>query len=153
MNLDEAAAASGMRAEGSDPEKLVAAVVTSLSRLSAHTQLSITAGSRGSWAWDGAALTHTPAFRARVVSTAGAGDAHLAGTLVGLTAGLTLPEAQELGALVAGLSITSPHTIDKEIGRESLHRFTMTLDAPVSNTVEELLQGTGAPWSEKENHR
>ena len=56
-----------------------------------------------------------PAFPTRMVSTAGAGDAFLAGVITGLVADLSLTQAQELGSLVAALSVTSPHTINPEL--------------------------------------
>ena len=44
-------------------------------------------------------LTHSPILPVRVEGTAGAGDAHLAGTPAGLAAGLPLREAHQLGVL------------------------------------------------------
>ena len=56
-------------------------------------------------------------------STAGAGDAHLAGILAGLAAGLSLAAAQALGTLVAAAAVTSPHTIHDALSREELARL------------------------------
>jgi sugar/nucleoside kinase (ribokinase family) len=83
----------------------------------------------GSWSWDGTTLRHLPACKADPVSTAGAGDAHFAGVLVGLAEGQPLSEAHRLGALVAGMSVASPHTIDKRIDRESLAAFASAIPA------------------------
>jgi sugar/nucleoside kinase (ribokinase family) len=73
-----------------------------------------------------------------VVSTAGAGDALLAGVLVGLVAGLPLvmnrarrttladqplATALDLGTLLAALSVTSPHTIYPEVSAARLAAF------------------------------
>jgi sugar/nucleoside kinase (ribokinase family) len=102
---------------------LVGAAIDALRHLQRTAWLSITAGMDGSWAWDGRTLAHAPAHRVQVASTAGAGDAHFAGLLAGLATGLALSEAQELAALVAALSVTSPHTINKEISRMSLGTF------------------------------
>ncbi|MGQ9455312.1 MAG: PfkB family carbohydrate kinase [Armatimonadota bacterium] len=49
---------------------------------------------------------------------AGAGDAHLAGIIVGLAEGMEFSRAHKLGTVVAGLSVTSPHTINKSITRK-----------------------------------
>jgi len=125
INVDEAAAALEMDRDQAEPEEIVQAAVQQLSALYPDLRLSITAGRRGSWSWDGEALTHVPALPAEAVSTAGAGDAHLAGVIVGLCAGLKLNQAQELGTLVAALSVTSPHTIHPEIERESLRAFAL----------------------------
>jgi ribokinase len=136
VNLEEALAAAGLRrplpAEPSGRAELAAEAVAALAREHAALRLSITAGAAGSWSWDGAALHHCPALPVRVVSTGGAGDAHFAGLLAGLAAGLALPSAQALGALLAAASVTSPHTIHKGITREMLSElatFNPTLDA------------------------
>ena len=137
INLDEAAAvAPGAR---SAPD-IVNAAVKTLADIQPNMRISVTAGSRGSWAWDGSLLSHAPALEADVRSSAGAGDAHFAGILVGLAAGLALREAQELGALVAALSVTSPHTIHKGIGRDSLRRFVVQSQAEVGDAVRGLLE-------------
>jgi len=122
VNRDEAAALAGVTAD-QQPVDLVWAAVNALRRLQPAALLSVTAGMDGSWAWDGRILAHAPAHRVQVASTAGAGDAHFAGLLAGLATGLELSEAQELAALAAALSVTSPHTINKEISRPSLCAF------------------------------
>jgi sugar/nucleoside kinase (ribokinase family) len=55
-----------------------------------------------------------------VVGTAGAGDAHLAGALVGLTLGLSLADAHQLAALTAAVAVASPHTINFALDRAAL---------------------------------
>jgi ribokinase len=130
MNLDEAAVAAGMPAEGRQPAEIVEAAVRALGKQHAGISLTITAGSRGSWSWDGVTLAYLPAFSVPVVSTAGAGDAHLAGTIAGLCTGLPLAQAHELGALTAAMSVTSPHTIHKGITRRSLRTFAEAHGAP-----------------------
>jgi len=142
VNIDEAAALAGVSAE--QPCAAVAyAAVGAMAQVQRSMQVSITAGAKGSWAWDGERLTHAPAYAVEVVSTAGAGDAHFSGILAGLAAGLELGEAQELGALVGALSVTSPHTINKNVDRASLAEFATRLGAPLCDPVRELL-GLGA---------
>jgi ribokinase len=142
INVDEAAAAAGTSlAEASDSVlEIVEAAVEKLRDINPGLLISITAGKNGSWSWDGAALVHVVAFPAKVISTAGAGDAHLAGIIAGLVADLTLPQAQELGTLVAAHSVTSPHTIDKRIDRRSLRAFAEEIRAPLSDPVKDLLR-------------
>ena len=82
-----------------------------------------------------------PALSGRVVSTAGAGDAHLAGILAGLASGLTLPQSHELAALVAGMSVTSPHTIHDGIDRDTLQAFARGRCLPLSEPVSDWLFG------------
>ena len=85
--------------------------------------VAVTAGSEGSWSWDGDELRHLPAPRVPVEGTAGAGDALLAGIVAGLAGGLDLQAAHELGCLVAAMSVTSRHSIDERIGPGALVRF------------------------------
>lgn len=140
INLDEAMALAGL--SGNPPvESVVDAVVAMLQRdYPATIQLSITAGSRGSWAWDGQNLTHVPAFSVPVANTAGAGDAHFAGIMVGLAAGLHLAEAQELGTLVAALSVTSPDTINFAADRHSLAALAGGVQTALAPAVRTLLE-------------
>ena len=88
-----------------------------LARLAPKTMVTVTAGARGSWSWDGTTLTHLPALPVPVVGTAGAGDAHLAGIIAGLAVGLPLVEAHQLGVLTAAVAVGSPHTINFELDR------------------------------------
>jgi ribokinase len=148
LNLDEAAAAAGMSAEGQRPADIVDASVRTLSARHSRIWVTITAGSRGSWSWDGNALSYLPAFPATAISTAGAGDAHLAGTLAGLAAGMQLGQAHELGALTAAMSVTSPHTINKDLTRVSLRQFAEACGADLSEATRRFLATTDdGPWS------
>jgi sugar/nucleoside kinase (ribokinase family) len=130
VNLEEALAASGMSRplppEPSGRSELAAAAIAALAHAHRALRLSVTAGAAGSWSWDGAALHHCPVVSVRAVSTGGAGDAHFAGILAGLAAGLDLSAAQALGSLVAAASVTSPHTIHKGITREMLRELAAT---------------------------
>ncbi len=139
LNLDEAARAAGLDPNSRPPEELGQAAVERLLRLNPNLRLSITAGRQGGWCWDGAAFRHIPAFAAPAVSAAGAGDAHLAGILSGLAAGLSLAEAGVLGALAAAHSVTSPHTIDKTMDRNSLRSFAGENLAQLPAAVQNLL--------------
>lgn len=140
VNLDEAASVVRLSTEDERPEAVVYAAVEAIRRINHLIQVSITAGINGSWSWDGTSLVHVPAIRTRVVSTAGAGDAHLSGMLAGLTVGLSMAQAQQLATLVAALSITSPHTINKEVNRESLRAFAAETQAPLCDAVRSLLE-------------
>jgi ribokinase len=142
INLDEAAAVAGASAEGRSPRAVVEAAVERLRSLNPAMLVSITAGKLGSWSWEGTSLAHVPAWSAEVVSTAGAGDAHLAGIIAGLAAGLAMAQAHELGALVAALSVTSPHTIAPEVERGALRALAARLQVPLSGAVGDLLEGT-----------
>jgi len=82
-------------------------------------------------------LEFTPALSMPVVSTAGAGDAFLAGFITGICCGLPytkgtsdvffaatpLQSATELGVLLASLSVTSPDTIHEGVNAETVYDF------------------------------
>jgi sugar/nucleoside kinase (ribokinase family) len=122
INREEAYAAAGGAV--SVPEAIA-------SIASAHPRLllSVTAGSDGSWSWDTKDMRHCPAVRVEARRSAGAGDAHLAGILCGLAAGLPLAEAARLGSLLAGAAVTSVDTINREIDRQMLLRLCGTDEA------------------------
>jgi ribokinase len=138
INIHEAAAVCGNLTEHTAPSDLVEATIIKLSEQHQDMLISITAGQNGSWSWDGCDLIHHPAYETQVISTAGAGDAHLAGIIVGLVAGLEFSIASELGSLVAALSATSPHTIHPHIDRKSLHDFAQR-QVELPGAVEALL--------------
>jgi len=141
LNCDEAAAAAGLSpSAGTSSQSLAERAVKRLAEAHPGMAISITAGARGSWSWDGSSLSHCPACQAEVISAAGAGDAHFAGMLVGLAAGLVLRDAQQLGTLVAGLSVTSPHTIDVRIDRETLRAFSEGCGLTLADSVRSLLE-------------
>jgi ribokinase len=139
LNLDEAAVIASTPVEG-HPQEIVEKAVQMLGQINPRMLISITAGKEGSWSWDGTSLHHLPIFETKVVSTAGAGDCHFAAIVVGLAAGLTLHKAQELGTLAAALSVTSPHTINKDINRETLEQFAKEVNANLCDDVWRLLQ-------------
>lgn len=139
VNADEAAAIAGLSPETTSSADIVHAAVDRVATLMPDVMLSITAGKCGSWTWDGKALDHRDVIDADVVSTAGAGDAHMAGIIVGLVTGLTLPDAHQLAALIASLSVTSPHTIHPEIDRASLRSFADSMSMTLNDSIGALL--------------
>lgn len=144
LNLSEAAAVAGWLSEvdlsASSASGVVEAAVERLRVLNPALAISITAGKSGSWSWNGETLHHVPALPAKMSSTAGAGDAYLGGMIAGVVAGLSLPQAQELATLTAGLSVTSPHTINKKIDGESLRAYAIKSGAPLCDAVLGLLR-------------
>ncbi len=123
LNRDEAAAVCGPETESS--AKIAEQAARRLAGLNPELRISITAGREGSWVWDGHSMHHSPAIPVSVQNTAGAGDAHLSGIIAGLAAGLELEEAHQLGALLAALSVTSPHTICPGTDRAALRRLAL----------------------------
>jgi len=139
INIDEAKMAASITLEDTSAESVVEAAVERLRGIQPNMMISITAGKQGSWGWDGSSLSYVPPCKADLVSSAGAGDAHLGGTIAGLAAGLPMAEAQQLGGLVGGLSVTSPHTINKDINRETLLAFVETAGVELADSVKALL--------------
>jgi sugar/nucleoside kinase (ribokinase family) len=113
LNADEAAAFTGGNdRSGAD---LVRHSIERLLAVNDRLSIVITAGVSGSWSWNGDTTQHVPAVLAPVRSTAGAGDAHHAGILSGLTLGASLHEANRFASLISSMKVGSPHTINPEI--------------------------------------
>ncbi|KKK79998.1 hypothetical protein LCGC14_2827890, partial [marine sediment metagenome] len=127
LNRDEAAAVAGVDASG-DVESLIRQAGRVLADLQPDIRLCVTAGAEGAFGWTAGDIEYTPAPPVEPVNSAGAGDAVLAGLIVGLAAGLPfiLPDrprraaladaplatAMDLAALLAGLAVTSEDTIN-----------------------------------------
>ena len=135
INIDEAGVVAEMDAEITPPQDVVLATIKRLRIENPPIHLSITAGKDGSWTWDGKEMNHISAIPVQVISSAGAGDAHLAGIIVGLIMGFHLFQAHELGSLAASLSVTSPHTIHPGINRKSLLQFASNKNIALSSQV------------------
>jgi ribokinase len=140
INMDEASAVAGSFIDKTDPESIVQSAIQILRRSNVNILVSITAGKQGSWCWDSHQLNWFPAIVTRAASTAGAGDAFFAGVICGIALGLPLFEAQQLATLVAGLSVTSPHTIHRGVDRHSLVEFMHTSDLRFSEIIIKLLE-------------
>jgi ribokinase len=138
VNLEEAAALGGTSAEVPAAE-VVTAAVQSLRAFNPEMLVVVTAGARGSWAWDGCALSHTPALDVDVVSSAGAGDAHLAALVTATIGGLELAEANAFAGLVSAMSVGSPHTIDPDLDAASVLAAADRLAVPLHRALRRLL--------------
>jgi ribokinase len=114
INAEEAAALADMP-PGKEPADIAAAAVDAVQAHNRQLLLVVTAGKAGSWVWDGNALTHDPGIRAKVANSAGAGDAHLAGLVVGLACGLALTDANSFATVLSALKVEAEDTISWEI--------------------------------------
>jgi ribokinase len=116
LNAHEAATIVGAEL---DPTNASPFLGTCADAFPAGTGVVITAGADGGYAIHRGRWIHRPAPVVEVVSTAGCGDALLAGVLVGLAGGAPLigetggpaDDALSLGVVLASLNATSPHTI------------------------------------------
>jgi len=140
INLDEAAAVSGTRSGERDPASTVDSAVQIMRSYNEQILVSVTSGKQGSWCWDGERINNIPAMETRVVNTAGAGDAFFSGLLCGITLGLHFFEAQRLATLIAGMSVTSPHTIHHGIDRKSICRFMEASGQVFPETIVNLMK-------------
>lgn len=123
LNVDEAAALAGQPATGTAAEDIAEAAVNLISSKAPYCLLSMTAGKQGSWLWDGNDLRHQPAIPVEAASTAGAGDAHLAGIIAGLTRGWTPHDAHRLGTVAAAVAVTSPHTVNPNLNTHAVRKL------------------------------
>ncbi len=106
-----------------EPAAALASCSDLLRREQPAIEIVATLGARGAWAFDGN-WRHCPAVGGEPVNTAGAGDALLAGVISALAAGASgITAAVEFGVLVAGLKITSRHTIHPGLNLDSLLEF------------------------------
>jgi sugar/nucleoside kinase (ribokinase family) len=124
LNEDEASAFGG-----------VEACAASLAARNPDVQLIVTAGRNGAFGFQHGCWGFCPAAEVTVASTAGAGDALLAGVLAGMAAGMPfirpgprrasikdrpLASALDFGVLLASYSVTSPHTIAPDVSLDRL---------------------------------
>jgi ribokinase len=140
INLDEAAAAVGMSVQDNTPTSIIEKAVNTLTKINPKILVSVTQGKNGSWSWDGSTLHQIPVFPVQIQNTAGAGDAHLAGLIVGLTIGLSMQEAQQLATLTGGSSVESPHTINHKTDRKSLRILADRSPGMVDKNVYKFLE-------------
>jgi sugar/nucleoside kinase (ribokinase family) len=133
INLDEAKKVAG--ADQNDAaEKIALTAIRNLIDINADLTVFITCGAAGVYCYAKSHLEFFPSFDVEVVSTAGAGDAFMAGTIAGICYGLPvfkhshdnaskLNTATELGTLVAAISVTSQDSIHTGINRHFLLEF------------------------------
>jgi sugar/nucleoside kinase (ribokinase family) len=133
INSDEAAHI----AESDNPDNKQEVAVIAIRKLiekNNNLTVFITCGSAGVFCYSEKHLEFFPAVSVEVKSTAGAGDAFLAGTVAGMCCGLPLLKtnsndktlystATELGILVAAISVTSQDTIHHGLNTDMIFDF------------------------------
>jgi sugar/nucleoside kinase (ribokinase family) len=115
LNLEEATALAQIVLSDRTERSVVHQILAWGRAQNPHMAMSITAGKMGSWLWDGSGLHLTPSIPFSMASSAGAGDAHLACLIAAAALGMAPEAAAFLANLVAGLSVTSPHTIHSQL--------------------------------------
>lgn len=139
INIDEAKSIAQVIDESVASTIIIEACVKTLKEINPDISILITDGPNGSYCYTKNYLEFTPILEVPVISTAGAGDAFLAGIITGLCCGLSLckghsdtnfsatelESAVELGVLLGSLTVTSPDTIHPNANTEILYRFAM----------------------------
>lgn len=142
VNIDEAARIVSLNADENDHQQIIKLCIDELVKDNPRISILITLGSKGVYCYSDNQLVHYPAFKVNPISTAGAGDAFIAGTISGLCCGLRLSEktddgnlndAVQLGLLLAALTVTSADTIHAKADAEELQSFARSLNLPFSN--------------------
>jgi sugar/nucleoside kinase (ribokinase family) len=154
INIDEAENIAKINGVSIAGETIVDACINTLLSIQPEISILITDGSNGSYCFDNNTLEYTPALAVPVASTAGAGDAFLAGTLVGLSCGLPLKggktdkwfaasplkSAVELGVLLAALSVTTKDTIHPSANAKVLYEFAKTNNISFSDEFSQIFK-------------
>ena len=151
LNEEEASALLGDGPGHVLEERLLAQRAAALTLTFPRLRVIVSAGRRGAYGFEGGHSQYCPAPVVQPISTAGAGDALLAGVLCGLAAGLpfiipnecapgsfsgrTLRTGLDLGVLNGSFSVTSPHTIHPDADMEKLLAFAELHGASIGESV------------------
>ena len=139
LNIDEAMKFAGIDKDLKEDNHAIAdKCFSKIKAENSAIRILITCGASGVFSCDeNNYVTFTPALRVPVTSTAGAGDAFLAGLICGMNCGLPLSKtrgdnffgesptasAVELGTIVAAMSVMSADTINSDINAATLYQF------------------------------
>jgi len=127
INIDEAKAVAGMHGDdGMDAAALARQCAEAIWKQNAAISLIITCGGHGAYVFENGNAAHVPVIEVPVVSTAGAGDAFLSGTLSGMALGMCMTNAATLGGVVAAFAVLSPDTIAGDVSLKNLLRSKFT---------------------------
>lgn len=137
LNIDEAAALIGLTDDDWVTAGVVRRCIDALTDINPDIDILITDGSSGSYGYHKGRLEYVPPLQTDVVQTGGAGDAYLAGVVIGLCCGLPfLKEATdtyfgetpltsccELGTLLASLSLTTADSLYESLDLETVLQY------------------------------
>ena len=146
LNEDEAGMLVGRKFKAGGEEEFLADCARALTRHNAGMRIVMSAGKEGAYGYEGGKWDYCPSAGAKVASTAGAGDALLGGVIAGLAAGRSLTtggarrtrlnerpltSALDMGVILAGMKVTSPHTIHPGANAQSLGEFAAGLGVEI----------------------
>jgi sugar/nucleoside kinase (ribokinase family) len=137
LNREEAVSFIGGSMQGIKDGWLLDACSEMARTVNPTMKILVSVGADGAYVLDDGIWSQHKAVPVEVTSTAGAGDALLAGTIAGLAAGLPLADCRDsisddkkticsaidLGLTLAAFSVMSPHTIHPGATLESLLSF------------------------------
>jgi sugar/nucleoside kinase (ribokinase family) len=150
LNQEEASAALGDDSGHVLDAGLLMERAAELSASRPRLRMIVSAGRKGAYGFEGGSSQFCPAPILQPMSTAGAGDALLAGVVCGLAAGLPfikrnesgssfsgriLRTALDFGVLNASFSVTSPHTIHPDAVLKNLFAFAESHGASISDSL------------------
>jgi sugar/nucleoside kinase (ribokinase family) len=157
MNEDEAGMLVGEPFDAANAQDFLDRCADTLRAYQPLIQIIVSVGKQGAFAFAHGTWDYCPAANVPVVSTAGAGDALLAGVLSALAVGLPfirpgparssfsdrpLESALDFGALLAAYTVTSPHTIHPDASLETLlsfgHKLGITFSSALTRYFEPL---------------
>lgn len=158
LNAEEAVAIADCTFDAENPDRLLDACAAALTQLQPDLQIVLSMGADGAYAFADGAWGFCPAPQVSVASTAGAGDALLAGVLCALATGaplvapgsrrrsftqVPLRSALDFAVLLAGYSVTSVHTIHPKADLNELFRFASVMHVEFSDELRRCWMGCG----------
>jgi sugar/nucleoside kinase (ribokinase family) len=158
LNKEEASALVGNSYESTTSTRFLQDCSKILTQLQPKMRILLSIGAEGAYAFEGDAWGFCPAPKVQVESTAGAGDALLAGTLCCISAGVpfvsfggprrnlrdrSLGSALEFGVLLASYTVQSPHTIHPDASLESVLEFAKIQDVSFASELANVFSPSG----------
>lgn len=116
INLDEAKAVAKIDGKPAEIAQKAAEII-------GDSSLIVTAGKDGAFVFDNGKMASVEIIDVPVVSTAGAGDALIGGTIAGLIKGKGLLESVHIGTVVSAFAVGSADTIAENVNIESINQF------------------------------
>lgn len=166
LNEDEAGMLIGESFDATNAQSFLNRCADTLTSYQPHIQILVSAGKQGTFAFADGVWDYCPAAEVPVVSTAGAGDALLAGVLSGLAVGMpfikpgprrqslsdrSLESALDFAALLAGYTVTSPHTIHPDANLGNLLSFSHAQGVTLSNEMLRFASPAGTGVNNRPN--
>lgn len=158
LNREEAIEFAGGNLREASEDQLLDACSRVAMSANPTMKILVSTGAAGAYVFECGHWSKHEAVPMEAISTAGAGDALLAGTIAGLAAGMPLSEAKDvvangensigsaidLGLILAAFSVMSPHTIHPEVTLESLLSFAEEKGFVVPRGMAQIVTATGA---------